>query len=165
MRKNIDWDNVALGSVPDSELAQQLGCTRVAVWSARKARGIAPAPRAARSAERETETLEVPVWAVQRVREFLLTLDWSRAVESGDIPLEIARASHRAGLGAVLSVSDGIYQTEFAGIVVERYGDRLVRVRILSAYAEVEGVGASVREALDSAVVLHDAARREVEGA
>lgn len=39
-RKNIDWDKQPLGEIPDTEIAQKLGCTQSAVVHARKKRGI-----------------------------------------------------------------------------------------------------------------------------
>lgn len=36
----IDWDTVPLGSKPDTQIAQDLGCSSYAVWNARSQRGI-----------------------------------------------------------------------------------------------------------------------------
>jgi hypothetical protein len=42
--RGINWDEQPLGEVHDRVLAERLGCTPQAVYSARKARGIPPSP-------------------------------------------------------------------------------------------------------------------------
>jgi predicted DNA-binding protein YlxM (UPF0122 family) len=55
--KAIDWNTQPLGIVPDRELATRLGVTRQAVHNARKARGIARAPRRYEQIDWEKEPL------------------------------------------------------------------------------------------------------------